>query len=123
MSPLPDGNPGRTPLPHRRQNMTLDIGFKAHRFSVCVGYDAAGAPREVFADMERGGGSDMHALLADACVIISIALQHGLTQEQLAKSLGVVPAFHDGLEVEAHASPIGAIIAALTQRPELARLA
>ena len=35
----------RTRLPDRRRNAIRDIAFGGQAFTVCVGYDAAGAPR------------------------------------------------------------------------------
>ena len=112
----------RTPLPARRQNQTVEVDFAGQRVIVCMGFDPAGAVREVFAAGHKAG-SDMQHVIDDACVIISIALQHGITAEALAKSLGRVPAWRGGLEVEAPASPVGAILGALANRPELALIA
>jgi ribonucleoside-diphosphate reductase alpha chain len=96
----------RAVLPHRRPNETLDAEWQGHAFSVTVGYDpATGAPAEVFADMPKGG--QMGATLSDACVLISIALQHGIPPDALAKSLAREPGF-DG--TERAASPIGVIL-------------
>lgn len=103
----------RTPLPNRRPSSTSEIAFRGFPITVTVGYDpATGQPREVFANSGRSG-SDMQAALSDACVLVSIALQHGVTPAALAKSLGRVPAWVDGEEATDHASPIGVIVAAL----------
>jgi hypothetical protein len=53
----------------------------------------------------------MRAVLADACVVISIALQHGISASDLAKSLGRVPNL--AAEGDAPASPIGTILEAI----------
>jgi hypothetical protein len=104
----------RAALPHRRPNVTLDTIWNAHLVTVTVGYDpATGAPLEVFANTQRGG--DMQATIADACIVVSIALQHGVTPAALAKSLARVPAFVNGEETTAAASPIGAILAAIME--------
>lgn len=55
----------------------------------------------------------MQSTLADACVLISIALQHGITTHQLAKSLARVPDVFAGGDATLPASPIGAILGAL----------
>lgn len=99
----------RTALPHRRRNETRTIQHREQPIEVTVGFDAEGQPREVFATGPREG-SDMQHVLSDACVLISLALQHDIAPVALAKSLGTVPAFNDGEEVEAPASPIGAIL-------------
>lgn len=111
----------RTPLNHRRQNATRDLYINGRRYSLCVGYDENGNAREVFADGEKFG-SAMQAFVSDACIIISIALQHGISRDELARSLGVIPAYHDGQETTQFASPIGAILAAIEDRPELEQM-
>jgi hypothetical protein len=55
----------------------------------------------------------MQAALADACVVISIALQHGITADELAKSLGQVPVLWLPEGSPGPASPIGAVVAAI----------
>lgn len=99
----------RVTLPNRRPNETTATEWQGHAFTVTVGYDLAGMPREVFSDMAKAG-SAMQAVLADACVLISIALQHGIEPAALSRSLGVVPGWsgEDG-----PASPIGALMAVL----------
>ena len=80
----------RATLPHRRPNITRAVQWDGHEFSVTIGLDPVTArPAEVFADTAKGG--QMQATIADACVVISIALQHGVTAADLAKSLGRVP--------------------------------
>lgn len=58
--------------------------------TVTIGYDLAGVPREVFASGPKEGSDVLH-VLSDACVVISIALQHGITAAGLARSMGTVP--------------------------------
>ena len=104
----------RTPLPTRRPNLTIDADWNGHPVSVTVGLDpATGQPAEVFADTARGG--DMQASIADACVLISLALQHGIAPADLAKSLGRVPAWVNGVETDAPASPVGCIVAVVAE--------
>ena len=102
----------RTPLPTRRENRLVDIEFEGRRYTVCVGYDFAGMPREVFVDGAKEG-SGMRAMLSDACILASIALQYGAQPFELRHSLGVVPAFHEGRETQKRASLIGVLIDAL----------
>ena len=106
--------PARAELPQRRMNATAQAHWSGHSFTVCIGFDDAGTTREVFADHAKG---DMAAMLADACVLISIALQHGITPADLGKSLGTVPDWINGAKVDAPASPIGAIIAIIADVP------
>jgi hypothetical protein len=103
----------RIPLPHRRPSATIDAEFRGFPMAITIGYDpTTGVSREVFANAGRSG-SDMQATLADACVLVSIALQHGVTPAALAKSLGRVPDPMRGEDATDHASPIGVIVAAL----------
>lgn len=100
----------RTALPHRRSNITRAVEWNGHSFTVTIGLDpVTWRPAEVFADTSKGG--DMAAALADACVVISLALQHGITPADLGKSLGRVPLLW--AEGDAPASPIGAIVEAI----------
>ena len=61
--------------------------------------------------MLRYAKGDMAATLTDARVLISIALQWGVSVDDLAKSLGSVPTWVNGALYPAPASPIGTIIA------------
>lgn len=99
----------RDRLPNRRPNATALVAWQGREIAVSVGFDpATGAPREVFASGPKEG-SDMLATLADACVVISLALQHGASPAALARSLLKVPAGFDG-DGEAPASVIGAVV-------------
>jgi hypothetical protein len=102
----------RTPLPTRRQNRLADIQHEGRRYTVCIGYDAAGQPKEVFVDGAKEG-SGMRAILSDACILVSIALQYGAQPFELRHSLGLVPAFHEGKPTEVRASLIGVLVDAL----------
>jgi hypothetical protein len=112
----------RIRLPDRRQNETREIVVDGRRFTLTVGFGPGGLPLEVFADGHREG-SDMQAILHDACIVISHALQHGATPEALARSMCRVPRFDAGGPSEGPASPIGAILAAIEPRPALAGVA
>ena len=72
-----------------------------------AGDPASGAPLEVFANAKRGA---MHSTIADAAVVISVALQHGATIPELRRSLLLELTF-DSQEVPA--SPVGAILKAV----------
>ena len=102
----------RAALPHRRPNITRAVHWDGHEFSVTIGLDPrTGKPAEVFADTAKGG--QMQATIADACVMISIALQHGITPAELAKSLGRVPVFTGEDCATGPASPVGAVVEAI----------
>ena len=98
----------RTQLPNRRPSLTVETHWQGHEFTVTIGFDLEGVPREIFADMSKIG-SAMQAVLSDACVIISIALQHGIEPAELAKSVGYVPTFGES----GPASPVGVLIETL----------
>lgn len=100
----------REPLPARRQSQTRTIFWQNHLITITAGYYDDGRIGETFADVERGG--HMQATLSDACVLISIALQHGHTLATLSKSLAFMPDFAGN---EIPASPIGAILTALAE--------
>lgn len=104
----------RTPLPHRRPSLTRDLTFRGQPLTVTVGFDPEGRAKEVFAVGPKEG-SDMAHTIADACVVISIALQHGIAPAELAKSLGSVPSRGAGEERAAPASVIGAVLGCLME--------
>jgi hypothetical protein len=108
----------RVRLPDRRRNTIRDIAFGGQAFTVCVGYNDAGRPLEVFADGHKTG-STMAAFIDDACIVISIALQHGIVAADLARSLSTVPVWADGVKGEGPASPVGAILGVLEPAPAL----
>lgn len=71
-------------------NASQAIEADGQTCTACVGFDQLGRPREMFL---AGGkeGSTLDALLADAAVVISVALQHGIPPSALAKSVGRLP--------------------------------
>jgi len=106
----------RTTLNNRRRCMTADLTHNGQRLVVSVGLDADNRVKEVFAGA-RGGANgdrisgDLDIGLADTCITVSVALQHGIPLADLGKSLVTVPAVVDGAECEVPASPIGAVLA------------
>jgi len=106
----------RIPLPGRRPNITAETAWNGHPVTVTVGLRPDGTPGEVFADTPRRG--DLQASIADACVLISIAMQHGVPPAALAKSLGRVPVW-GAPDDTAPASPVGAIVEVLARVPEI----
>jgi hypothetical protein len=106
------GPPNRSALPLRRQSVTIAADHDGQAFTLTVGLYDDGRPGEVFADHHKSG-SAMQAILSDACVLVSIALQHGISPEALGRSLGRVPApWRDEGDTNP-ASPLGTIVAAL----------
>jgi len=67
----------RERLPNRRRNETRDIVLGDMAFSSTIVFDKAGRPLEVFLNAGKAG-SAIDALLNDAAVAISVALQHGI---------------------------------------------
>ena len=107
----------RQRLPNRRPAHTEALEVAGQSFTATVGFDPeSGLPRELFLTAGKEG-SMLNALLADAAVVISIALQNGVPAAALAKSIGrlpagpVAPAGLDHAPVQkVPASPIGAAL-------------
>ncbi len=92
----------RQRLPNRRENETVDLVFEGHRYHVTVGFAPDGQPLEVFCHGSKVG-SGMDLILDDACVSLSLLLQHDVEPQALAHSMGRLG---DG----AAASIIGALV-------------
>ena len=102
----------REPLPTRRPSVLRHVDWEGHHLTVAASYyPATGDIGEVFADTDKGG--QMHDTLSDACTLISIALQHGITVAELSKSMAEAPDLMRGKGNTLPASPIGAILNAL----------
>ena len=81
----------RCRLPNRRSSETYALDVGNHAFTATVGFDPAdGQPREAFLDGAKDG-TELAAILDDASVLISLALQHGIGAAALAKSMSRVP--------------------------------
>jgi hypothetical protein len=74
-------------LPNRRAAETVELEHGGQRFTVTVGFYPDGRPGEVFTHGIRTG-SNLDALLADACVVVSCLIQHGVEPRELAHSMG-----------------------------------
>ena len=113
----------RHDLPARRLCETRRVETpEGHTIHLTVGYDPAepDRPREVFYSGGFRSGSQLEFQVQDACVLISLLLQHGLTADAVLKSLAKTE--QPGLwldgdeEPEAetvHASHVGLIVAEL----------
>lgn len=77
----------RMRLPDRRFAETVVLEHSGTRFMVTVGFYPDGRPGEVFTHGARSG-SNLDALLADACVVVSCLIQHGVEPRDLAASMG-----------------------------------
>ena len=82
----------RVQLPSRRQSSNYNIEFGGQQFAVTVGFYPDGQPGEVFANAGKTPQAVQH-IVADACILTSIALQHGVPAESLVQSLAH---FNDG---------------------------
>lgn len=86
----------RLKLPQRRQAITEEFTtVEGWQLTATIGFDEEGAPREIFLSGAKDG-SGIAALLADASVIISVALQHRVPASVMAKSVGRIPTEIDG---------------------------
>ena len=77
-------------LPTRRLTETRRIETRdGNKIYLSVGFDpnAPDRPREVFYSAGFKSGSQLEFQIQDDCVLISLLLQHGLTSEDVAKSL------------------------------------
>ncbi len=113
--------PRRRRLPNRRPSVTEALEVGGQVVMATVGFDPEDdSPRELFLKAGKEG-SLLNALLDDAAVVISIALQCGVSAETLARSVGRLPAtpltpaeldHAQGRKVPA--SPIGAALDLIT---------
>jgi len=104
----------RRRLPDRRPSVTLPVVWRTEggeqHFTLTAGYDPeTGALAEVFYSDGQKTGSQLQHTVQDVCVIISVALQHGVAPAEMSRSIGRVPVYG----ATAPASPIGAILDAL----------
>lgn len=78
----------RARLPDRRPSMTMQFAYEANNYSVTFGFDVANnCIGEVFTHGAKIG-SAMDRILDDACVALSLLLQHGVEPAALASSMG-----------------------------------
>jgi len=75
----------RRRLNNRRPAVTHDI--EGARYKVTVGFDELARPRELFLNGAKAG-SDLDAILGDVAVVVSVALQHGVSAGAMAVSVG-----------------------------------
>ena len=96
----------RRRLPNRRSSTTHDLVVEGRRFSVSVGFYPDGRPGEVFLNGSKPGSQE-DAILSDAAILASLALQHGTAPATLAKTMSRRPS-SSGSGTKHPASPIGA---------------
>jgi hypothetical protein len=101
----------RKRLPDRRLSITRrgvwQNDTSEHRFHVTLGiHPETGEVLEVFyADGQRTGSGLQHAI-QDACVLVSLLLQHGVSPEAIGKSLSTMPVWGE----DKPATVIGVIV-------------
>ncbi len=84
--------PTRTRLPNRRPLITETLVVGNQAIEASVGFDpATGQPRELFLTGAKDG-TDLAAILDDASVALSVALQHGVPPAALVRSVARLPA-------------------------------
>lgn len=89
----------RTRLPLRRHAITFNLTVSNAIVIATVGLDPNSfKPRELFLTGVKTG-ADMAAILDDVSVVISVALQHGITAHEMAHSIS-----------PGHASVLGAAL-------------
>lgn len=99
----------RRRLPNRRPGITADLVHDGHAYAVSLGFDPAdGWLGEVFTHGAKVG-SNMDGILDDACIALSLLLQHGVEPAALASTMGRLG---DG---KTPASIIGALADLLTR--------
>ena len=107
----------RHTLPTRRLTETRRIETPdGHKVFLSIGFDPAepSRPREVFYSAGFKSGSQLEFQIQDACVLISLLLQHGHRPDDVAKSLARIEQ-PDG--TMAYASITGLVAAELVDTP------
>ena len=77
----------RQRLPNRRPAILQSFDHAGSTYEVAIGTYDGGTPGELFISGARTG-SELDAMLADAAVLVSRALQHGDDLADLAKAMG-----------------------------------
>lgn len=80
----------RQKLLNRRRNESREFEVEGMIGQATAGFDDEGHPRELFISSGKPG-STVDILLGDAAVVISIALQNGITPDHLAHSISRIP--------------------------------
>jgi hypothetical protein len=76
----------RARLPIRRPHELFDFEHGGFRFTAGVGRFADGAPAELFLSGAKVG-TDLAVATCDAAIVVSIALQHGVTLKTIRHAL------------------------------------
>lgn len=76
----------RTTLPPRRHNRTGRLDWRGQPYTLTCGYGRDGGIAEIFLDAPRIG-SDVAALVRDAAILASFALQYGAPLDRLVAAM------------------------------------
>ena len=95
-------SPVRSRLPNRRRAETQEIVVGNLTLTATVGFAVDGRPAELFLAGAKDG-SGMAAILEDASVVISVALQHGIPATALSKR--IEDNYCDGHRILSRAAP------------------
>ena len=76
----------REDLPMRRAAETFDIEFSGVKVTVSFGYYDDGRPGEVFVASTKTGTA-VDTMARDSAVLVSLALQYGVTPQVLERAL------------------------------------
>ena len=98
--------PVRARLPNRRRAETQSLAIGGMTLTATIGFAPDGRPQELFLSGVKDG-SGLAAILDDASVVISVALQYGMPAAALAKSISRAP---HGMGRITAASVIGAAL-------------
>ena len=78
----------RQRLPSRRPNQTATLVYDGTRYEVTVGFHpTTGKAQEIFCHGAKAGSS-MDAILDDACILLSVLVQHGVEPASLVATMG-----------------------------------
>jgi hypothetical protein len=101
----------RVPLKNRRLSTTCVVRHTSNNgqqwdFTVTFGFDMDGRVRECFCNSPKSG-TDMQAFISDACIAVSLLLQHGMPITLVAAAFGEDRP--EGADAGPPSSPLGAI--------------
>ena len=97
----------RVRLSNRRRHLLETMKWEGRRWEVCVGFNEQSLAREIFIDGAKVG-SELEALVDDACVAISLLLQCGMPAVELAK--------HLAREGTTSGAPVASVLGAAVER-------
>lgn len=76
----------RTKLPNRRASVTFTMRWQGIQYDVSIGTFDDGRAAEVFISGTKSG-SDVESVSRDAAILLSLALQHGVGLDLIARAI------------------------------------